>query len=58
MARAGKAAKSSVISMSIGVGLATGLYGISFGALSTAAGLTLWQTQAVSYTHLTLPTKA
>ena len=37
-----------VISMSIGVGLATGLYGISFGALSTAAGLNLWQTQVLS----------
>jgi predicted branched-subunit amino acid permease len=40
--------KSSVISMSIGVGLATGLYGISFGALSSAAGLSLWQTQVLS----------
>lgn len=35
-------------SMSIGVGLATGLYGISFGALSTTAGLDLWQTQVLS----------
>jgi len=43
-----KPVKSSVISMSIGVGLATGLYGISFGALSTAAGLTVWQTQVLS----------
>jgi predicted branched-subunit amino acid permease len=34
--------------MSLGVGLATGLYGISFGALSTAAGLDLWQTQVLS----------
>jgi predicted branched-subunit amino acid permease len=34
--------------MSIGVGIATGLYGISFGALSTAAGLDLWQTQVLS----------
>ena len=34
--------------MSIGVGLATGLYGISFGALSSAAGLSLWQTQVLS----------
>ena len=40
--------KSSVVSMSIGVGLATGLYGISFGALSTASGLTIWQTQVLS----------
>lgn len=41
-------AKSNVISMSLGVGLATGLYGISFGALSSAAGLSLWQTQVLS----------
>lgn len=34
--------------MSLGVGLATGLYGISFGALSTAAGLDVWQTQVLS----------
>jgi predicted branched-subunit amino acid permease len=34
--------------MSIGVGIATGLYGISFGALSTAAGLDLLQTQVLS----------
>lgn len=34
--------------MSIGVGLATGLYGISFGALSSAAGLNLLQTQVLS----------
>lgn len=40
--------RSSVISMSVGVGLAVGLYGTSFGALSTAAGLTVWQTQVLS----------
>lgn len=34
--------------MSIGVGIATGLYGVSFGALSVAAGLDLWQTQLLS----------
>ena len=34
--------------MSVGVGLATGLYGISFGALSSAAGLDVWQTQVLS----------
>lgn len=39
---------SSVTSMSIGVGLATGLYGISFGALSVSAGLDIWQTQVLS----------
>jgi predicted branched-subunit amino acid permease len=39
---------SPVLTMSVGVGLATGLYGISFGALSTAAGLDIWQTQVLS----------
>ncbi len=37
-----------LVTMSLGVGLATGLYGVSFGALSTAAGLDLWQTQVLS----------
>ena len=37
-----------VLSTSIGVGLATGFYGISFGALSAAAGLDLWQTMVLS----------
>lgn len=39
---------SPVATMSVGVGLATGLYGISFGALSTVAGLDVWQTQVLS----------
>lgn len=39
---------SSVRSASIGVGIATGLYGISFGALSVTAGLDIWQTQVLS----------
>lgn len=30
------------------IGLATGLYGISFGALATASGLTVWQAVALS----------
>ena len=30
------------------VGIATGAYGISFGALSVAAGLNIWQTIALS----------
>jgi predicted branched-subunit amino acid permease len=34
--------------MSVGVGVATGLYGVSFGALSVAAGLDIWQTQVLS----------
>lgn len=37
-----------IITTSIGVGLATGLYGISFGALGVAAGLDVWQTQLLS----------
>ena len=37
-----------MISTGIGVGLATGLYGISFGALSAAAGLSIAQTQVLS----------
>lgn len=39
---------SSISSISIGVGIATGLYGISFGALSVSAGLDIWQTQVLS----------
>jgi predicted branched-subunit amino acid permease len=38
----------SVKAISFGVGFATGLYGISFGALSIAAGLDFWQTMALS----------
>lgn len=37
-----------LLATSIGVGLATGFYGISFGALSSAAGLDLWQTMVLS----------
>jgi predicted branched-subunit amino acid permease len=40
--------QQSVTAVSLGVGFATGLYGISFGALSVAAGLDLWQTMALS----------
>jgi predicted branched-subunit amino acid permease len=40
--------QQSVTAVSIGVGFATGLYGISFGALSVAAGLDLWQTRVLS----------
>ena len=38
----------SVKTLSFSVGLATGLYGISFGALSVTAGLDFWQTMALS----------
>ncbi|MFM1785362.1 MAG: hypothetical protein RLZZ108_386 [Actinomycetota bacterium] len=41
-------AKGGLLATSVGVGLATGLYGISFGALSVAAGLDIWQTQVLS----------
>ncbi|TFC60234.1 AzlC family ABC transporter permease [Cryobacterium sp. TMB1-7] len=32
----------------LSIAVATGLYGVSFGALSIASGLTVWQTQALS----------
>jgi predicted branched-subunit amino acid permease len=38
----------SVIVDSLGVGVATGLYGVSFGAISTASGLTVLETCALS----------
>ena len=41
-------ARRAVIRDSVGVGLATGAYGLSFGALGTAAGLTVAQTGALS----------
>jgi predicted branched-subunit amino acid permease len=41
-------AENNVRTLSLGVGLATGLYGISFGALSVAAGLDVIQTMALS----------
>lgn len=40
--------RSEVLRQSWSVGVATGLYGVSFGALSVAAGLSIWQTQALS----------
>jgi predicted branched-subunit amino acid permease len=40
--------QQNVRAISFGVGFATGLYGISFGALSVAAGLDFWQTMALS----------
>lgn len=41
-------ARSEVETMSLGVGIATGLYGISFGALAVASGLDIWQAQLLS----------
>lgn len=43
-----KPKEQSIRAVSLGVGAATGLYGISFGALSVAAGLDIWQTMALS----------
>jgi len=40
--------RQEVLRQCLSVGVATGAYGISFGALSVAAGLDLWQTMALS----------
>ena len=42
------ARRRAVLRQAVSVGVATGAYGISFGALSTAAGLDVLQTQALS----------
>ena len=39
---------SPAVRMGVSISLATGLYGISFGALGVASGLTVWQTCALS----------
>lgn len=38
----------SVVADSLGVGLATGAYGVSFGAIAAASGLDVWQACALS----------
>jgi len=40
--------RRAAISMSLGVAAAVALYGISFGALAVASGLTVWQAQVLS----------
>ena len=40
--------RKEVLRQSLSIGVATGAYAISFGALSVAAGLNLWQTIALS----------
>jgi predicted branched-subunit amino acid permease len=40
--------RKEVLRQCLSVGVATGAYGISFGAVSVAAGLSLWQTIALS----------
>lgn len=42
------ARRREVVRQAWSVGFATGLYGISFGALAVAAGLSTWQTMALS----------
>ncbi len=41
-------ARRSVVRASLSVGVATGAYGVSFGALAVAAGLNIWQACAMS----------
>lgn len=43
-----RAARRRVVADSLGVGVATGLYGVSFGALGTASGLSVLQTCVLS----------
>ncbi|GAB3593647.1 AzlC family ABC transporter permease [Angustibacter peucedani] len=40
--------RAAVLRQAAAVGVATGLYGVSFGAISTAAGLGFWPTMALS----------
>lgn len=40
--------RRGIIRDSLGVGVATGAYGVGFGAVSVASGLTVWQTCALS----------
>lgn len=40
--------RRQVVADSLGVGIATGLYGVSFGAVATASGLEVWQACALS----------
>jgi predicted branched-subunit amino acid permease len=47
------AERSAIVRDGLGVGLATGLYGVSFGAVSVAAGLSVLQTCALSLVMFT-----
>ncbi len=40
--------QSPAVKMGLSIAVATGLYGVSFGALGVAAGLAVWQTVALS----------
>ena len=46
--RATTPAVSAAVRQALSVAVATGLYGVSFGALSVVAGLDVWQTMALS----------
>ncbi len=41
-------ARSAVVRQGLSVAVATGLYGVSFGALSVTSGLSVWQTCVLS----------
>lgn len=45
--------RSQIVRDSLGVGIATGLYGVSFGAIAVAAGLSVLQTCALSLVMFT-----
>ena len=40
--------RRAIIGDALAIGIGTGAYGISFGALAVASGLSVWQTQALS----------
>jgi predicted branched-subunit amino acid permease len=52
-ADSGAAGRSAAVRASLSVGLATAAYGISFGALSVASGLDVWQTMFLSLVMFT-----
>ncbi|MFM8515164.1 MAG: AzlC family ABC transporter permease [Actinomycetota bacterium] len=45
--------RRSITSNAVGIGVATGAYGLSFGAISVASGLDFWQTQTLSLAMFT-----
>jgi predicted branched-subunit amino acid permease len=45
--------RRSITSSAVGIGVATGAYGLSFGAISVASGLDFWQTQTLSLAMFT-----
>lgn len=48
MDAADRGSHAAVVRQALSVGVATGAYGVSFGALAVAAGLDVWQTQVLS----------